>query len=64
MLKTLALLALLNAAPDSVRYSGRLGQLDVAPPKLVDAGINVDGALDEAAWGRLRSLRGSRSTCR
>ena len=38
MLKALALVALLNAAPDSVRYSGRMGQLEVAPPKLVDAG--------------------------
>ena len=58
MLKTLALVALLNAAPDSVRYSGRMGQLEVAPPKLVDAGISVDGALDEAAWGEAAILAG------
>ena len=49
MLKALVLVTLLNAAPDSIRYSGRMGQLDVAPPKLVNAGISVDGALDEAA---------------
>ena len=58
MLKALVLLTLLNAPPDSVRYSGRLGQLDVAPPKLVDVGINVDGALDEAAWGEAAILAG------
>jgi len=58
MLKALALVALLNAAPDSVRYSGRMGQLEVAPPKLVDAGISVDGALDEAAWGEAAILAG------
>ena len=56
MLKALVFITLLNTAPDSVRYSGRMGELDVAPPKLVDASIDVDGALDEAAWGEAAIL--------
>ena len=49
MLKLLALVVGLTAATDST-YSGRLGQLDVAPPKLVDARVGIDGRLDEPAW--------------
>jgi hypothetical protein len=50
MLKLLSVVALFTAAPDSVPYNGRAGQLDVSPPKLANPTIAIDGNLDEAAW--------------
>ena len=47
MLGELLLLATLAAEADSLWYSGRDGELEVNPPKLVDPRINVDGILDE-----------------
>ena len=55
MLKLLAIVAALVPQADST-YSGRLGQLDVAPPKIVDARIGIDGRLDEPAWGEAAVL--------
>ena len=55
MLKLLAIVAALVPQTDST-YSGRLGQLDVAPPKIVDARIGIDGRLDEPAWGEAAVL--------
>jgi len=50
MLGELLLLATLAAEADSLWYSGRDGELEVNPPKLVDPRINVDGILDEKEW--------------
>ena len=58
MLTGLFLLATLATEPDSIRYSGRMGELEVSPPKLVDPGINIDGRLDEQAWGTAAILGG------
>ena len=35
-------------APES--YSGRAAEIEVATPALDDAGITIDGRLDDAAW--------------
>ena len=58
MLTELLLLATLGTEPDSIRYNGRMGELEVSPPKLVDPGINVDGFLDERAWSTAAILGG------
>ena len=58
MLTELFLLATLGTEPDSIRYNGRMGELEVSPPKLVDPGINVDGLLDEQAWSTAAILGG------
>src|SRR4051794_41572092 len=38
-------------------YYGRSGHLDVRPPR-IEADITIDGALDEAEWGRAALLTG------
>jgi len=44
--------------PDSVRtYDGSAGQISVSTPK-IDAEIDVDGRLDEAAWAEAALLQG------
>ncbi|GIS80650.1 MAG: hypothetical protein CM1200mP14_22160 [Gammaproteobacteria bacterium] len=58
MLSELFLMATLGTEPDSLRYNGRMGELEVSPPKLVDPGINVDGLLDEQAWTTAAILGG------
>ena len=58
MLSELFLIATLGTEPDSLRYNGRMGELEVSPPKLVDPGINVDGLLDEQAWTTAAILGG------
>ena len=58
MLGELLLMATLGTEPDSLRYNGRMGELEVSPPKLVDPGINVDGLLDEQAWTTAAILGG------
>jgi Domain of unknown function (DUF5916) len=58
MLTILGLVAALHAAPDSILYSGRRGELDVALPRIENAQIHVDGKLDEAAWSRAAIMGG------
>jgi hypothetical protein len=55
----LALLALAGGPlPDSTgRYDGQLRDIDVRPPR-IEAGIVVDGVLDEPAWRQAAVLRG------
>lgn len=50
MLTVLGLALTLAAAPDSLTYSGRMGQLEVHAPFATDVSIDVDGRLDEEAW--------------
>jgi hypothetical protein len=42
---------------DPATYNGRLGHLDVAPPR-IQAEIVVDGKLDEPVWGQAARLTG------
>lgn len=44
-------------ASDSV-YMGRLGQLQVSPPRLEEGDVSVDGRLDEPAWRSAPVLTG------
>lgn len=44
-------------SPTGPAFSGRLGQLDVAPPRLAVT-TTVDGRLDEPAWGQAARLTG------
>ncbi len=46
------------ARPDPVVYDGAAGQLAVPSPWVAEAGIDVDGALDEAAWASAPLLTG------
>ena len=39
-------------------YSGRANQLHVAPPRLDDAGLAIDGRLDEPQWAQAARLTG------
>ncbi|CAA9312941.1 MAG: hypothetical protein AVDCRST_MAG11-1615 [uncultured Gemmatimonadaceae bacterium] len=53
----LAALATTVVPPPTV-YNGRANQLDVAPPRLEGAGVEVDGRLDEAEWAKAALLTG------
>lgn len=55
----LATLALLDPTdpPNGGVFHGRLGQLDVAPPRL-EQSVTIDGVLGEAAWGEAALLTG------
>src|SRR5690349_22308921 len=59
MLRSLAHLALAGFAlrSDPVEYNGRLGKIDVAPPRL-DAQLVLDGRLDEPVWNQAARLTG------
>ncbi len=48
----------LQAPADSAEYRGDRGELSVRVPRLPEAGIRVDGRLDEAAWGEAARLTG------
>jgi len=50
MLTLLGLLTALATAPDSLTFSGRDGNLDVRPPRLVAPDLALDGNLDEPSW--------------
>ncbi|MDB4916546.1 MAG: hypothetical protein JWM95_4190 [Gemmatimonadetes bacterium] len=39
-------------------YNGRANELRVRPPRLEDAGLTVDGKLDEPQWGKAALLTG------
>ncbi|MBA3553242.1 MAG: carbohydrate binding family 9 domain-containing protein [Gemmatimonadales bacterium] len=58
MLRSLVVGLALGAGTDPVAvYNGRSGNLDVRPPR-VEAEVEVDGALDEAAWTGAALLTG------
>lgn len=44
--------------PASAVYDGSAGQLDVPAPRVAEAGIDIDGELDEAAWADAPVLTG------
>jgi hypothetical protein len=56
-LNHLAYLSLLLASDPAQIYNGRDGKLDVAPPR-IQAGIVIDGRLDEPAWNQAARLTG------
>ena len=43
-------------AGEAERYDGAAGELSIATPSVTDAGIRVDGTLDDAAWDRAALL--------
>jgi hypothetical protein len=45
-------------APVRVVYNGRANQLRVRPPRLDDAGLSIDGHLDEPQWQQAALLTG------
>ena len=51
-------LALTFATQASEIYDGRAGQLHVRPPRLDDAGLVIDGVLDEPQWAHAARLTG------
>ena len=52
-------LAVLTQVPaDTLRYSGRDGQLDVDPPRIESPSISIDARLDEAEWAQAAVLTG------
>jgi hypothetical protein len=59
MLRSLAHLALagFSLRSDPVEYNGRLGKIDVSPPR-IDAELVLDGRLDEPVWGQAARLTG------
>ena len=58
MLTLLGLLAALAVPQDSLIYSGKDGQLQVAAPRIDGASISVDGDLDEPVWQQAAVLAG------
>ncbi len=56
LLFSLALLAPVQA--DTLRYSGREGQLEVRPPRVESPSISVDARLDEPEWASAAILTG------
>ena len=54
----LLLLALATAVAPANVYSGRDGQLEVAPPRLEGAGVEIDGRLEEKEWQQAAVLTG------
>ena len=59
MLRSLAHLALagFSLRSDPVEYNGRLGKIDVAPPR-VDTELVLDGRLDDPVWNQAARLTG------
>lgn len=47
-----------QATAGGVVYDGRAGQLDVRPPRIEDASLDIDGRLDEPEWRRAAVLTG------
>ncbi len=48
----------LRQQPAQPTFSGRENQVKLAPPRLADAGLTVDGALDEPQWKQAARLTG------
>lgn len=46
------------APSDTLHFSGRDSQLDVAPPRVEAPAIRVDGRMDEPAWQQAATLNG------
>ncbi|RMH17772.1 MAG: hypothetical protein D6701_07160 [Gemmatimonadetes bacterium] len=44
--------------PDTLRFSGRDGALDVHPPRIDEPKVRIDGRLDEAVWAQAAVLTG------
>ena len=57
MIETLLLAGLLLPS-DTLVFSGRDHQLAVSPPRFEEAGIEIDGRLDEGNWDEAASLVG------
>jgi len=47
-----------NAFSNALRYSGAAAEIQVATPRLIDAAIDIDGRIDDAAWARAALLDG------
>lgn len=45
-------------APEPTVHNGRANQLEVAPPRLAGAGVEIDGRLDEPEWRQAAVLTG------
>lgn len=63
-----AALTVPTAGPDTIRvagpanegasYNGAAADIEVATPRLLDAAIDIDGRIDDAAWSRAATLDG------
>ncbi len=56
MLVLLGLLATVTAAPDSLIFSGRQGDLEVRVPRIESPDVEVNARLDEPVWARAAVL--------
>lgn len=54
----LALAVAVQVPSDTLRYSGRDGELDVRPPRIESPSISIDARLDEPEWQRAAVLTG------